>query len=1191
MKKPNGRKLREAAAFTMFASGGLWLCAATVYYDNSVTKWASPKAHVWNSTTDHNTWPGAAMTQVSGYDNLWSFDSGSYANVIFNNGMSGDALMQTIDLTATDGKVYKMTSTANKGGMSYFSSLDEWKESLESGGDNGGDNGDGNGGDNDTDAFWLEPASPKINQEVTIHFNAAAAPGVFKDKNTDLYLHLGLAFGKEWKFVLTDWNNLDDKFRMTRDADNPNRYTYTIGPTISEFFNIGDDMEVDGIAFIVRDTNGTKAQDADVFIPITRPLDPSTACVGRYTGHKITDGTLTVKGEWGQLLITPYADNIVKVFTLPESATIRQERRSITVSATPQPLPMAVTEDTDSEVVFTFGNGQTLVHINKEYCTVTFTDSDGNHILAEQGGLDNRAGKRGVTFAAMNDAAFYGGGYNGARTDWNNVTMLMDNRQTSQWHSGSPGPRCINVPFYVSTGGYGVLFDDHYRNAEITPSANGTRYTTGAMNPIAYYFVGGGSMEKVMENYTWLTGRQQMPPYWFLGYTTSRYGYTSFTDADNNINAIKGAGIPLDGVVFDLFWQGTDESGMGNLDWEGSNFGNATSWLKGKKDSGVHTVIITEPFFTSKSRNYATLKSKKYLADESVNGMEWLKSENVGLIDAANPEAMEWMVEECYIPRTREGVDGMWLDLGEPERHDDDSNHQGGSVAQVHNEFGNLWIEAVYNGLRKEFPDMRPMLMPRAGTSGMQRFSTFPWTGDIQRSWSGLQAQIPALVSASMSGIGYIGSDVGGFEGAAPDPRLYLRWVQQAVFTPMIRTHAQGRLLPEPSNDCYNDVRDDVRRFINLHYQYLPYTYTLAWRNATKGTPLARPVNMYDSNPATLASVKDEYLWGRDILVAPVVENAESRTVRFPEGKWLDLNDYTGIYSGTTQYSAPLGKLPYFGRVGSFIPRFTATTFTNTASISHTDYTIDYIADPDGGVTEGFLFEDDRTTPSVNENYKYLVTKFHGVVEDDKAYIYIWRYDQNDSDIDGSPSPVKEGYDGMAQYHTYTFVIHNMPAKVRAGASVRAKAPSAGNSAGDDFAEAESVDALMASGRNAYFIDSASGKAYIKATLPTDTHQIIQVSGDGAIMTGADAIEADNNMYLSYADGMLSYSLAPEMTGGRIEVYSASGAMACSFEAGAADGTVHQTPANLAPGVYVARISATDASQRPATKRIKIAAR
>ena len=81
MKKQIGRKLREAAAFTMFASGSLWLCAATVYYDNSVTKWASPKAYVWNSETDHNTWPGATMTQVSGYDNLWSFDSGSYANV------------------------------------------------------------------------------------------------------------------------------------------------------------------------------------------------------------------------------------------------------------------------------------------------------------------------------------------------------------------------------------------------------------------------------------------------------------------------------------------------------------------------------------------------------------------------------------------------------------------------------------------------------------------------------------------------------------------------------------------------------------------------------------------------------------------------------------------------------------------------------------------------------------------------------------------------------------------------------------------------------------------------------------------------------------------------------------------------------------------------------------------------------
>lgn len=1184
MRKPTGRKLRDAAAFIMFATAGLWLCGATVYYDNSVTKWATPKAYVWNSKSDNNEWPGKEMIKVSGYDNLWSFDSSSYANVIFDNGMSGDNLKQTIDLTVTDGKVYKMTTATTKGAMTEFASIEEWEESLSQ---SGGDDVD------DTRVIWLEPANPKVNQKVTIHFNAAAAPGRFKDQQKELNLHIGMAvdFTSNWKNVKWAWDHIGQDNTMTRDVSDPNHYTFEITPSISEFFSLGDDTDVNYIGVIVRDENKNKSQDSNMYLPITRPVDPSSACVGAYQSHEITGGSLVVKGEWGQLFVTPYSDNVVKVFTLPDAAAVREERRSITVCAAPQPMPLAVTEDTDTELVLGFGTERTLVHVNKENCTVTFTDADGNAILAEQTGIDNRAGKRKVAFAPMNDAAFYGGGYNGARTDWNNVTMEMNNTQKWGWDASTPGSRCINVPFYVSSNGYGVLFDDHFRNSKITPSSDkGTVYSTGSQNPIAYYFVGGDTMDKVMENYTWLTGRQQMPPYWALGYLTSRYGYKSFSETDGYINAIKAAEIPIDGVVFDLYWQGTDESGMGNLDWESGNFGNAPAWLKDKKDDGIHTVIITEPFFTNKSRNYNTLNEKGYFADSDVSNMTWLLSDKVGLLDATKPEALDWMVRECYIPRTREGVDGLWLDLGEPEQHDDDSHHQGGSVSQVHNEFGNLWVESVYNGLRREFPDMRPMLMPRAGTSGMQRFSTFPWTGDIRRSWSGLQAQIPALVSASMSGIGYIGSDVGGFAAEGyTDANLYLRWVEQSVFTPVIRTHSKDK--PEPTHDIYDGIRNDVRRFINMHYQYLPYTYTLAWWNSVKGTPLARPVNMYDADPSTLASVTDEYLWGRDILVAPVVSEGESRTVRFPDGKWLDLNDYTRIYSGSTQYSAPLGKLPYFGRVGSFIPRFTATSFNNTASIDYTDYTIDYIADPEGSVSEGFLFEDDRTTPSVNEDYKYLLTKFHGVVEEDKAYIYIWRYDQNDPEIDGTPLPEKEGYTGMSDYHTYLFVVHNMPMNVRAGASVRAKVPAAGNSLGDEFVATGSVDDLKASTRNAFFIDNATGKAYIKAILPTAKSQILQVSGEGAVMTGVETFGADSPMFIDYAGDILDYSLPAGMTGGKIEIYSPSGALACRMEADKADGTVHQMPLAIARGIYVARLSATDAYGRPAAKHIKIAVR
>ena len=197
------------------------------------------------------------MTQVSGYDNLWSFDSGSYANVIFNNGMSGNNFIQTIDQTATDGKVYKMTTTTNKGGMTNFASIEECEENLSQG-----------GGDEkiDTRVIWLEPANPKVNEKVTLHFNAAAAPGKFKDQQKELNLHIGMAadFTSEWKNVKWAWEYIGQDNTMTKDVSDPNHYTFEITPTISEFFSLGDDTDVNYIGVIVRDENKNKSQDSNL---------------------------------------------------------------------------------------------------------------------------------------------------------------------------------------------------------------------------------------------------------------------------------------------------------------------------------------------------------------------------------------------------------------------------------------------------------------------------------------------------------------------------------------------------------------------------------------------------------------------------------------------------------------------------------------------------------------------------------------------------------------------------------------------------------------------------------------------------------------------------------------------------------------------------------------------------------------
>lgn len=430
------------------------------------------------------------------------------------------------------------------------------------------------------------------------------------------------------------------------------------------------------------------------------PVIPSEG-LGKVTGWSREGSCVIIETEGNTLMLTPYAKEVVKVFTLPVGMKT-EERKSISVCATPD-VDFEV-DDTYPDYISVSVAGGVTVKVAKENGILTFYDRHGNEKLSELKSLGNYTHT--VSFKSMRDEGFFGGGYNGDKTNILDRPLTMNNTQKWGWEAGNTEPRCINIPFVVSTRNYGVYFDDHYRGASINPTSNGLTYSSNSATPIAYYYVGGDSMDDVVANYTLLTGRQELPPYWALGYITSRYGYRSESEAQGIIDGIRNAGIPLDGIVFDLYWEGADESGMGNLDWYTPNFPDAKSMMARWKENGIHTTLITEPFFTNRCSNYEEPKNKGYFADESVSNMSWLLSDRVGLLDASNPEALDWMWN-FYKARTQEGVDGWWLDLGEPEQHDGDSNHKGGSVDQVHNEFGNLWVERVYRGLKEEFPEMR----------------------------------------------------------------------------------------------------------------------------------------------------------------------------------------------------------------------------------------------------------------------------------------------------------------------------------------------------------------------------------------------------------------------------------------------------------------------------------------------------
>ena len=980
------------------------------------------------------------------------------------------------------------------------------------------------------------------------------------------------------------------------------KYTYTgTGTPESVIFNNGSSDE--SSAARSNQTYDLTAVSGNVYTIATAasgsgtPVDsytgatPTTGPLGAVQSYTLADGKLTVTSENGTLEITPYAKDLVKVFPRPSGLTTA-ERASIAVVKEPESdLSLSASENTDYVVLAI--DGGTTVKVAKTSSLVSFYDASGVKKLAESGGLRNNLGSISASFEGMGEAGFFGGGYNGNTANLQGYTLTMNNGQNWGWNSSYTNERNINIPVYVSTNGYGVYFDSQYRGALIKPSSSGTTYSSAAQNPISYFYFGGGSMQAAIQNYVDLTGHQEMPPFWALGYITSKYSFASRSEAETVVSSTKSANLPLDGIVFDIHWQGTGgASGMGLLNWC-SNYSNPSEMMQNFRNQNVKTICITEPFFNSENTNgnYTTLKYNGYLADESTGNMSWVGS-TVGLIDATNPAALAWMWN-FYKARTQEGVEGWWLDLGEPEQHDSDARHKGGTVSEIHNEFGNLWIESVYNGMKTDFPSKRRFLMPRSGTAGMQRFSTFPWTGDIQRSWSGLQAQIPALVNGSMSGIGYLGSDVGGFAanaGFSTNANLYQRWVEFAVFSPMMRTHSETE--PMPYLSAYSSQLSNIRKMFNLRYSYLPYIYTNAYRFTTEGTPLCLPVAFFDENPSsTLVDCKDEFLAGRDILVAPVVsESATSRSITLPAGKWFDLSQVesdastVSVYSGSiSSYSASYGTLPHFARAGSFIVRYQADTYTSTAEIDRSKLRIDYFYDEDtakAGETTGLIYEDDLTTPDPIGEQKYLLTHLWSAYDSD-IYAPVFTFNPEGYEADGIPTS-----------HSYLFRIHNYSLLQGAvphyrTASVGASSAQARTASSNEMTKYTSLSALKASTDAGYY--ESGNSVYINLpSLPAMTSVAIDLGGNG-VYTSVGELRADR-FILSYSAGTLSYQIPADATDGTLDIFTATGSRALSIQA-EADGTLHQAAAALPQGVYIARLQASGADGSSPAKTLKFIVR
>jgi oligosaccharide 4-alpha-D-glucosyltransferase len=548
-----------------------------------------------------------------------------------------------------------------------------------------------------------------------------------------------------------------------------------------------------------------------------------------------------------------------------------------------------------------------------------------------------------------------------------------------------------SLPAVMSSKGYAIAFDNTANGfLDIGHTQHNILQFEADAGRTSYIFSAGEDFYQLVENFVSATGKQPLPPRWALGNYASRFGYKNQQQVLDTIDKFIEQDFPVDAVVIDLYWFGPDIKGhMGNLNWDMNNWPEPEKMIQSLSEKGVNTIMITEPFILSTSSQWESALTNKALAKDLAGGPKTFDFYfgNTGLVDVFDPKAQNWFWQ-YYQALNEQGVAGWWGDLGEPEVHPADSIHQLGpqygklkvTANEIHNAYGHQWAKMVYNKQKQARPNERPFIMMRAGFVGSQRNAMVPWTGDVARSWGGLQPQVELALQMSMFGLAYTHSDLGGFAGGEVfDAELYTRWLQYGAFQPVYRPHAQDNIAPEP---VFHDekTQDIVREYVKLRYRLLPYNYSLSMRNSLTGIPMMRPLFM--DYPSQSMSRTDAYLWGDAFLVAPVVEQGKThKEILFPKGVWFDYWQNTKL-TGPQEHivQAPLETLPVFVKAGAFVP--SVADMPNTQNYSSASLRVDYYADVSVPQSSYTLYEDDGKDPNSIEKQQFQSLTFQSVHEE-----------------------------------------------------------------------------------------------------------------------------------------------------------------------------------------------------------------
>ena len=835
---------------------------------------------------------------------------------------------------------------------------------------------------------WLTPPDPSPTDTVTLTFNTNDGNKGLAGWDGTVYLHTGAITeksidGGDWKHVTGNWGEDDQRVKMIPIGNGLHRFTFVI----NEYYQLREEEVVQQLAFVFRNLDGSKVgkteRNEDIFLPVngyTPEIKQPPKYLfdkRKYVSHQKEISRLIIQTDNGLVEIIPYTRKIIEIKHHDSIKSLLDSSDAVILK--PEVIPTSLKQHAKSLI---YSTDSVDLIIWKDPFHIVFSYK-GDTILKEHYGFYKRTDNNGLKFGIQKEERLYGLGERAIDFSLVGYTYNLYNRPKYGYEFPALNLN-YSVPMVLSSNKYLLYFDNPQKGYADIGESDPDILEWGAIGGLMKYFiVAGYNHYDIMQQWGKLTGTQPLPPRWALGNLQSRMAYRTQIETDSIVSLMQEKDFPIDAIILDFYWFGDSITGtMGRLDWYKPNWPEPEKMINTFKDKGVKTILITEPYIIDSLKNFKIADELGILATNS-QGKSYVNKGfyfgPAGLIDIFKPEAREWFWKQ-YQAQMDIGIAGWWGDLGEPENHPSDIVHVNGMADEVHNIYAHYWHKMIFENYRKYYPGERLFNLNRAGYAGSQRYSIYPWTGDVARSWGGLRAQIPTMLHMSMSGLPFIHSDAGGFAQGTKDEELYTRWLQMSCFSPILRPHGSGI----PSEPVYfsAQTQDIVRSFMQIRYALIPYIYSTAAQSKIRGYPITRPLFFDFPNDTATYKLGNQYMFGSQMMVAPVLHKGQSEiNVYLPEGIWYDFwNDQQHTGDNWVTLASTLETIPVFVKEGSFLPMVKPVNTTD--DYSSKELTVRYYPAKVGDSSFYNLFEDDGKTFGTIERGEFELLRFSGIETD-----------------------------------------------------------------------------------------------------------------------------------------------------------------------------------------------------------------